>query len=166
MLSQEILGSNKAKEKREEELGRFGCVGIAASFARRAAKIPKSGFRWLCRQNSNYSNRKQCSTYKGEKNEWLALSFRRKQSRMLGRKESKRTENCCENTDFDYATIPRAGHMPSQLPARLSGLFSHDLLLRNFYQFLLKVRSLPTRYHSCLYPKSNRTIFFSCLKMA
>ena len=50
-----------------------------------------SGLRSRWSQNSNYSNRKQWSAYKGRKIEWLALFFffRRKQSRMLGKKESK-----------------------------------------------------------------------------
>ena len=77
----------KKKKRREKELGRFGCVGARQSFAMRAATLPKNGLRWS--QNSNCSYRKQCSTYKGRKNEWLAFFFRRKQSRMLGEKESK-----------------------------------------------------------------------------
>ena len=34
------------------------------------------------------------------------------------------TENCVENTDFAYAAASRPGHMPRQLPARLSGIRS------------------------------------------
>ena len=33
-------------------------------------------------------------------------------------------ENCVENTDFAYAATSRPGHMPRQLPARLSGIRS------------------------------------------
>ena len=58
------------------------------SFARRAAKLPKTGLRWS--QNSNYSSRKQWSTYKGRKIEWLALFFFSKKAiSNVGKKESK-----------------------------------------------------------------------------
>ena len=48
--------------------------------------------------------------------------FRRKQSQMLGKRKVKVTENCVENTDFAYAATSWPGHMPRQLPARLSGI--------------------------------------------
>ena len=54
------------------------------SFARRAAKLPQNGLWWS--QNSNYSNRKQCSTYKGRKIEWLALFFSKKAISNVGKK--------------------------------------------------------------------------------
>ena len=91
------------------------------SFVRRAAKLPKNGLRWS--QNSNYSNRKQSSTYKGRKIEWLALCFSKKAISNVGKKRKvKVTENCVENTDFAYTATSRPGHMPRQLPARLSGI--------------------------------------------
>ena len=43
---------------------------------------------------------------------------------MLGKKKVKVTENRIENTDFAYAATSRPGHMPRQLPARLSGIRS------------------------------------------
>ena len=43
---------------------------------------------------------------------------------MLGKKESKSDGDCVENTDFAYAATSRPGHMPRQLPARLSGIRS------------------------------------------
>ena len=87
------------------------------SFARRAAKLPKPGLRWS--QNSNYSNRKQWSTYKGRKIEWLALFFfRRKQSRMLGKRKVKVTENCVENTDFAYHTRQHIGRATCPVNSR------------------------------------------------
>ena len=46
---------------------------------------------------------------------------------MLGKKESKSDGDCVENTDFAYAATSRPGHMPRQLPARLSGIRSIEL---------------------------------------
>ena len=43
---------------------------------------------------------------------------------MLGKKKVKVTDSCVENTDFAYAAKSRPGHMPSQLPARLSSIRS------------------------------------------
>ena len=63
----------------------------------------------------------------------------------------KVTENCVENTDFAYAAASRPGHMPRQLPARLSGIRSiglHDVRTD------LKSREvlLPiTRFTSCTF---------------
>ena len=53
-------------------------------FARRAAKLPKTGLRWL--QSSNYSNRKHWSAYKRRKIEWLALIFSKKAISNVGEK--------------------------------------------------------------------------------
>ena len=77
----------EAKKKKGRRAGKIWLRRLRQSFSRSAAKLPKKGLRWS--QNSNYSNRKQCSAYKGRKMEWLALFFRWKQSRMLGKKESK-----------------------------------------------------------------------------
>ena len=40
------------------------------------------------------------------------------------KRKVKVTENGVENTDFAYAATSRPGHMPRQLPARLSGIRS------------------------------------------
>ena len=93
---------------------------VSPAFARRAAKHPKTGLRWS--KNSNCSNRKLWSTYKGRKIEWLALFFSKKAISNVGKRKVKVTENCVENTDFAYAATSRPGHMPRQLPARLSGI--------------------------------------------
>ena len=85
----------------------------------------KEHLRWL--QNSNYSNRKQCSTYKGRKIEWLALFFfffEESNLECWEKRQVKVTENCVENTDFAYMATSRPGHMPRQLPAPLSGIRS------------------------------------------
>ena len=40
------------------------------------------------------------------------------------KRKVKVTENCVKNTDFAYAATSEPGHIPRQLPARLSGIRS------------------------------------------
>ena len=109
------------------------------SFARRAAKLPKTGLRWS--QNPNYSNRKQWSTYKGRKIEWLALFFSKKTISNAGKKETKSDGELRQNTDFAHAATSRPAHMPSQLPARLSGIRSIHKLSWDTYRVELRAQA-------------------------
>ena len=121
MVSYEILGS-KEKKRREEELGRFGCVGIAS---RSQGALPN--FQRLVSDDRKTQTIRTGNSGRHTKEGDLSTElsfFRRKQSRMLGKKKVKVTENRIENTDFAYAATSRPGHMPRQLPARLSGIRS------------------------------------------
>ena len=112
----------QAKKKKGRRARKIWLRRYRQSFARCAAKLPKTGLRWS--QNSSYSNRKQWSTCKERKIEWLALFFSKKAIWNVGKRKVKVTENCVENTDFAYAATSRPGHMPRQLPACLSGIRS------------------------------------------
>ena len=116
-----MLGS-KQKKRREEELGTFSCVGIAShsqgalpNFQRLVSDDHKTPTIRI-----GNSGRQ---TKEGKSSGYLSF-FRRKQSRMLGKTKVKVTENYVENTDFAHAATSRPGHMPRQLPARLSGIRS------------------------------------------
>ena len=62
-----------------------------------------------------------------KKEKWVAsplfFFFEESNLECWGKRKVKVTVNCVENTDFAYATS-RPGHMPRQLPARLSGIRS------------------------------------------
>ena len=90
------LGS-KQKKKKGRRAWKIWLCRYCQSFARRAAKLPKTALRWS--QSSNYSNQKQWSTYKGRKIEWLALFFFSKESNLeyWEKGKVKVTENCVEN---------------------------------------------------------------------
>ena len=113
----------KKKKKKGRRAWKIWLRRLRQSFSRSAAKLPKKGLRWS--QNSNYSNRKQCSAYKGRKNGVASsLFFEETNLECWEKRKVKVTENCVENTDFAYAAASRPGHMPRQLPARLSGIRS------------------------------------------
>ena len=56
------------------------------------------------------------------------------------KRKVKVTENCVENTVFAYAATSRPGHMPRQLPARLSGIRSIIGSAEAFVREVLLVR--------------------------
>ena len=83
-LLRNIRKQAKKKRRTEEELGRFGCVGIASHSQ---GALPS--FQRLVsddRKTQNYSNRKQWLTYKGRRIEWLALFFSKKAISNVGKK--------------------------------------------------------------------------------
>ena len=63
-----------------------------------------------------------------KKENWVASSlfffFEESNLECWEKRKVKVTENCVENTDFAFAATSRSGHMPRQLPARLSGIRS------------------------------------------
>ena len=60
------------------------------------------------------------------KENWVPSSLFIEESKLecWEKRKEKVTENCIENTDFACAATSRPGHMPRQLPARLSGIRS------------------------------------------
>ena len=117
----------KKKKKKGRRAWKIWLRRLRQSFSRSAAKLPKKGLRWS--QNSNYSNRKQCSAYKGRKMEWLALFFRRKQSRMLGKKESKSDGELRRKHWFCIRGSISAGpHAPSTHSTDMCSLLQENLL--------------------------------------
>ena len=111
------------KKKREEELGRFGCVGIAShsqgalpNFQRLVSDDRKP-------QTIRTGNSGR-HTKEGKLSSWLSFFFEESNLECREKRKVKVTENYIENTDFAYAATSRPGHMPRQLPARLSGIRS------------------------------------------
>ena len=132
-LSGNAFLRNIRKHAKKKKEGKKSLEDLAASVSPVIRKVrcqaSKKGLRWS--QNSNYSNRKQCSAYKGRKIEWLALFFFEESNlECWEKRKAKVTENCVENTDFAFAATARPGHMPRQLPARLSGIRSIQFNIR------------------------------------
>ena len=94
------------------------------------------------------SDDRKTPTIRQRKENWVASSLFFKESN-LERWEKRKVnvmENCVENTDFAYAATSRPGHMPRQLPARLSGIKSilaliihSNLLVQVYFEFCLYV---------------------------
>ena len=111
------------KKKKGRRAGKIWLRRLRQSFSRSAAKLPKKGLRWS--QNSNYSNRKQCSAYKGRKMEWLALFFDESNLECWEKRKVKVTENCVENTDFCIRGSISAG--PHDAPSTPGPLIRHKV---------------------------------------
>ena len=112
--------SKQEKNRRKEELGRFGCVGIA-SFIHKAAKLPKIGLRWSQAAATRLRTRNGASrTKQGKLINYLSFFalFRSKQSRMLGKKKSTgksegEMRRCCIRWNSFSSSFRRFSSFPS-----------------------------------------------------
>ena len=99
-LSQNAFLRNIRKQAKKKKKGKKSLEVLTASVSpviRKArCQLPKTGLRWS--QNSNYSNRKQWSTYKGRKIEWLALSFLKKEISNVGKKGKEKWRSTASKT--------------------------------------------------------------------
>ena len=112
--------------------GRCGCVGPPVL---RLARCQTSKERLWWSQSSNYSNRKQCSTYKRRKIEWLALFFSKKAISNVGKKGKWKWRRTASKTLILHTRqhLGRATCPVNSQPAYISGIFIKGLFHWRIY---------------------------------
>ena len=110
-----IIRTQAEKKGREAELGRLGCIGIASHSPGTLPNIQRMVSD--DRKTPTIRTGNSARHTRKENRVAIALFFRRKQSRMLGKKESKSDGELRRKHWYCiYAATSGPGHMPRQLP--------------------------------------------------